>query len=334
MRVHHYSLDVQYDLGHNFVASLGYQGTTSHNIYFHENPDATPAALGYTLNPQIGGGDYWGVIGHGNYNAMLAELKHNFSRQFMADVQFTCAKSLDTSSAPYSEQYFPYNPTLDYGRSDYDVRKAFKLFGMWQPVLFHGNNKWMEKIAGGWSLSGIFNIHSGFPWTPVINVQNGTLYCGTCGYGQLPAIYTGGAGSNTSNGAFRSQSNYPNGALSYFTFPSYTAYGGTNYGNALPQVGLQRNSFNGPDYRDVDLTLAKGFGLPNNKVLGENSKFEVRMDVYNLFNNLNFNPTSISNVIGCQTCGTGGTPVSTPNFGQAQSALAGRILTVGFRFSF
>jgi len=334
MRVHHYSLDAQYDLGHNFVASLGYQGTTSHNIYFHENPDATPAALGYTLNPQIGGGDYWGVNGHGNYNAMLAELKHNFSRQFMADVQFTWAKSLDTSSAPYSEQYFPYNPDLNYGRSDYDVRKAFKLFGMWQPVLFHGNNKWMEKIAGGWSLSGIWNMHSGFPWTPVINVQNGTLYCGTCGYGQLPAIYTGGAGSNTSNSQFKNGTNYPNGALSYFTFPSYTAYGGTNYGDALPQVGLQRNSFNGPDYRDVDLTLAKGFGLPNNKVLGENSKFEIRMDVYNLFNNLNFNPTSISNVIGCEGCGTGGTNVSTPNFGQAQGALAGRILTVGFRFSF
>ncbi len=47
MRVHHYSLDTQYDLGHKFVASLGYQGTLSRNIYFHENPNATPAALGY-----------------------------------------------------------------------------------------------------------------------------------------------------------------------------------------------------------------------------------------------------------------------------------------------
>ncbi len=34
------------------------------------------------LNPQIGGGDYWGVSGSGNYNAMLADLKHQFSHQF------------------------------------------------------------------------------------------------------------------------------------------------------------------------------------------------------------------------------------------------------------
>ena len=63
MRVHHYSFDVQYDLGNQFIANLGYQGSLSRNIYFHENPNATPAALGVQLNPQIGGGDLWGVAG-------------------------------------------------------------------------------------------------------------------------------------------------------------------------------------------------------------------------------------------------------------------------------
>ncbi len=172
MRVHHYSLDTQYDLGHKFIASLGYQGTLSRNIYFHENPLATPAALGYALNPQIGGGDYWGVLAHGNYNAMLAELKHDFGRQFMADAQFTWAKSLDDSSAPYSEQIYPFNVGENYGRSDYNVSKAFKLYGMWQPVFFHGNKAWIDRIAGGWSISGILNIHSGFPWTPLVSVQS------------------------------------------------------------------------------------------------------------------------------------------------------------------
>ena len=72
---------------------------------------------------------------------------------------------MDTSSAPYSEQPYPYALNLDYGRSDYNVTNAFKLFGMWQPVFFHGSNNWVEKIAGGWSLSGIWNWHSGFPGT-------------------------------------------------------------------------------------------------------------------------------------------------------------------------
>ncbi|MHB8500051.1 MAG: TonB-dependent receptor [Candidatus Acidiferrales bacterium] len=323
MRVHHYSVDAEYDLGHDFVASLGYQGSLSRNTYFHENPLAVPAALGYAFNPQIGGGDYWGVNGSGNYNALLAELKHRFSRQFMADAQFAWSKSMDTSSAPYSEQDYPYNPSLNYGRSDYNVGKAFKLYGMWQPVFFHGSNSWMEKIAGGWSLSGILNIHSGFPWTPVVNVNGGSLYCGQCGYTQLlPAAYLGGAGTSTSNDAFKTGSNYPNGGAAYFSTPTYTAFSGTNSGSALPQTGIRRNSLTGPGYRDVDMTLAKAFGLPKMPVLGESAKIEFRMDAYNLFNNLNFNPTSISNNI------------ANANFGQATSALGARTVALGARFNF
>jgi hypothetical protein len=321
MRIQHYSLDTQYDLGHQLVASLGYQGSLSSNTYFHENPNATPAALGYNLNPQIGGGDYWSVLGSGNYNALLAELRHQFSHQFMADAQFTWSKSMDTSSAPYSEQDYPYQPSLNYGRSDYNVGKAFKLYGMWQPVFFRGSHSWMEKIAGGWTVSGIFNIHSGFPWTPVVNFS-GSLYCATCGYSQLPAAaYLGGAGSSTSNDQFKTGSNYPNGGAAYFSTPTYTAYT-TGFGSALPQTGIRRNSLNGPGYKDVDATLAKAFGLPKMPVLGESAKFEFRIDAYNLFNNLNFNPADIVN------------DINATGFGRDTAALAGRTVTIGARFSF
>jgi hypothetical protein len=333
MRVHHFSLDTQYDIGHHLIATLGYQGSVSHDIFFHENPNAVPAATGLTLNPQIGGGDFWGVSGRANYNALLAELKHQFSQQFMADAQFTWSKSMDTSSGPYFEQDYPYDLNLDYGRSDYNVAKAFKLYGMWQPVFFHGSSRWMEKIAGGWTLSAIFNVHSGFPWTPVLSVQGGSLYCGTCGYGQLlPGAYLGGAGTSTSNDAFKTEanSNFPKGTSSltpggtaYFSTPTYTAYSSTNYGNALPQPpGVRRNSLNLPGYKDVDLTLAKAFGLPTLPGLGENARFEFRLDAYNLFNNLNLNPNSISNNIG------------NPNFGTITTALSGRVITLGARFSF
>jgi Carboxypeptidase regulatory-like domain len=324
--VHHYSADVETDAGHHIIATLGYQGSLSRNIFFHENPNATPAATGLALNPQIGGGDYWNVNGRGNYNAMLAELKHNFSTQFLADAQFTWARSMDTSSGPYFEQDYPYNLNLDYGRSDYNVTKAFKLYGTWQPVFFHGTHSWMEKVAGGWTLSGFFTAHSGFPWSPVESVAGGSLYCGTCGYTSLfPANEVPGAGASTSNNAFKTaaSSNFPLGGAAYFTTPAYTAYGGTTYGNSLPQPpGVHRNSLNLPGYKDVDATIAKAFGLPNNRVLGENANFELRMDVYNLFNNLNFNPSQISNTVGA------------PNFGTITGALAGRVVTLGARFSF
>ena len=323
MRVHHFSVQTEYEFSHNWIGSLGYQGSLSRNIFFHENPNAVPAALGYTLNPQIGGGDYWGVLGWGNYNAMLADVRHLFSQHFMAEAQFTWSKSMDTSSGPYFEQPYPYNLNLDYGPSDYNVGKALKLYAVWQPVIFHGN-QWLEKLAGGWTLTGIFNIHSGFPWTPVVGVQGGSLYCGTCGYTTIfPAQYLGGAGTSTSNSAFRTGSNYPKGGLAYFSVPTYTAYSGSNYGNALPEApGVHRNSLTGPGYKDMDMSLSKDFGLPANRVLGEDAKIQFRMDIYNLFNNLNFNPTSISNNI------------ASANFGQATSALGARVVTLGARFTF
>jgi hypothetical protein len=72
----------------------------------------------------------------------------------------------------------------------------------------------------------------------------------------------------------------------------------------------------------LDATLTKAFGLPNMPVLGENAKIEFRVDAYNLFNSLNFNPGSIVNTI------------SQPGFGRAQNALNGRTVTLGARFNF
>ncbi len=255
--------------------------------------------------------------------------------QFMAEAQFTWAKSLDTSSGPYFEQPYPFDLNTNYGRSDYDVSKAFKLFATWQPVFFRGNRNWLEKIAGGWSLSGIFNLHSGFPWTPVVSVQGGSLYCGTCGYTTLfPTTYLGGAGTSTSNDAFKTpaDSNFPKGGAAYFVAPApcsptqtancYTAFS-SGFGSALPPTpGVHRNSLNGAGYKDLDLTLTKAFGLPNMPVLGENARVEFRIDLYNVFNNLNFDPNTISDNIAAG------------NFGTYTAALSGRVVNLGARFSF
>ncbi len=70
------------------------------------------------------------------------------------------------------------------------------------------------------------------------------------------------------------------------------------------------------------MTLCQSFGLPNAPVLGENANLELRMDVFNVFNNLNFNPTSIVS------------DVNASNFGVAQSALAARVVALTARFSF
>jgi hypothetical protein len=162
-------------------------------------------------------------------------------------------------------------------------------------------------------------------------VNGGSLYCGTCGYTTLfPGAYLGGAGTNTSNEQFKTGSNYSRGSLTYFTAPAYTPFSNTDFGPALPQSpGIARNSLPGPGYRDLDLSLAKAFGFPKMAGIGEGARLEFRMDAYNIFNSLNFDPGSISNNIGDYVAG-----ISNPNFGRAQAALAGRVITLSARFSF
>jgi hypothetical protein len=337
MYTEHYSLDTEMDLGAQFVFTLGYQGSVSRHTFFHYDENAVASVQGIPLNPTVNGVNYFGNGGHGSYNALLADLKHQLSHGFMVEAQLTWAKAMDTSSAPYTEQDYPYDPSLSWGRSDYDINRQERLFGMWQPVFFHGAHSWAEKMVGGWSLSGILNLHTGFPWTPVYSVPGGSLYCsGGCSttYTQLyPGNYLGGARHDTSNDAYKSgpgvpsspvNKNFPKGALAYFTVPSFTlgpAFPAT--GAAVPQSpGVGRNSWTGPGYRDVDATVSKSFGFPRIPGVGENARLEVRADAYNVLNNLNFNPTSISNNI------------QSANFGQATAALGSRTVTLQARFQF
>ena len=146
------------------------------------------------LNPLVNVVDLYGNNGAANYNALLLGLKHPMAHHFQLDAQFQWAKSMDNSSQPYYEDPYPFNPSLAWGRSDFNVGKAFKIFGVWQPVIFTGGHTWLEKIVGGWSISGIFNIHTGFPWTPQVST-GGNLYYANSGYTTLrPAAYRGGAG--------------------------------------------------------------------------------------------------------------------------------------------
>jgi hypothetical protein len=338
----HYSLDTEYQIGKELVLSVGYEGSTSRHVINHETPNAPGVVQGLALNPLITGGDYWTNSGSANNNALLVELKHPFVHHFSADAQFLLAKSMDTDgSGPYSEDpYFPENPAYSYGRSDYNIGKSLKVFGLWQPVIFHSEHSWAEKIAGGWSLSGILNLHTGFPWSPNYGLP-ASLYCDNCGYSNLRPQYLGGAKNDHSNKAFEADttqaaSNFynPGGAKvgnsysnRYFNVPDYTAAitGPTFPGvrNALPGLpGSARNSLTGPNYRDVDASLTKAFGLPKLPVLGQDAKLEIRADVFNVFNLLNLNPQSIAN------------NVDSTNFGQDTSALGSRTIDFQARFSF
>ena len=240
---HHYSLDTEYEINNWLVASLGYQGSSSHHLITRRTQTQMRSFLGVPLNPLVTSVDYYPNTGASNNNAMLAELKHPFSHHFSADAQFMWAKSMDDGSGPYEEDpYYPDNPHYAWGRSDFNIGKSFKVFGLWQPVIFHGEHGWLEKVAGGWSLSGIFNVHTGYGWTPNFGIAQ-SLYCSDCGYYNLRPYYLGGGGKSTSNKAFETQSNFPNYAAvvaARMTPTTATVNGSARHSRCLLQPVLQR----------------------------------------------------------------------------------------------
>jgi hypothetical protein len=341
--IEHYSLGVEYDLGHALIANLGYEGSVGRHLIYDYDANALGDIMGAPLNPLVNSVGTFGSGGWSKNNMMLAGLKHQFSHTFSVDAQFAWGHSMDTGSGPYSRDAYLYHPAYSFGRSDFDINKSFKLFGVWQPVIFHGERSWMEKAVGGWSLSGIMTLHSGYGWTPGYTEPH-QIYCNSCNYGyaNLRPNYLGGAGKSYNNNAFKTGTNFSNQAAAlagantgtnndqfsdtYFAVPNYfnaiTDSAGQSTTNFIPPPGIGRNSFPGPGYRDVDFTISKAFGLPNMRILGENAKIEFKADMLNVFNLLNINPSSLS------------TNIQNSNLGQAGSALGSRTVDIQARFNF
>ncbi len=344
MTVYHYSLDVETQLPANFVATLGYQGSNGHHLFYEQDLNAVAAVHGYPLNPQLNRVTDFTNGANSNYNAMLAGLKHNFSHSFQSEVDYTWSKSMDEGSSSYNQDsYAPISIHDVYGRSDYNFGNNIRIFGLYQPNFFHEHL--LHSIADGWSLGGTYEYHSGFPWTPTYPVTTtgavggtaGHLYYSNSPYTSIrPAAYTGGP-LNHSTAAFESGPDAaPSGSQPHnVNFPTGT--GGENYftpatisaaANSAPVTTeypapspvIERNSFTGPMYQSVNASLAKNFHLPEARVIGGGAGIEFRVDAYNLFN--------LTNLTGPTTS------IVSANFGQSGGGLGARVVEMQARFSF
>jgi hypothetical protein len=328
---YHYSLEAQYEFLPNWVATLGYEGSQTRHDTVLKN---LTWGLYTPENPRVQSLYYFENQANASFDSLLAEVHHQVSHAVSLDAQFMWGRSIDEGSNDYYIDDYPYDVTYARGPSDYDVAQSFKLWGVWAPNFWAHRSGLLGKTLGGWELSGILELHTGFPWTPVYGNTGCNIIFQSSGYCDLrPAAYLGGTGTHYSNTTFMTAGgNFPKGALAYFTVPQFQkgpAFPAT--APIPPAPGVSPNGFTGPGYRDFDAMLAKMFGLPKMKVLGENAQFELRGDFFNLFNTLNLTPFGVNST--STIISTNGT-ASNPQFGQAQGALAGRIIELTARFSF
>ena len=332
--VYHYSLEGQYDLGREWVATLGYSASLGRHLPLQYNLyDKYAAGIlsgNLAFNPAVNSIDWYEDSGRSSFHSMLADLRHQFAHTFEADVEYRWGHSLDDGSGPYTEPDYQFLPGYNWGSSDFDSRNMIKMFGVWSPVIFH-NNTWAEKLAGGWTLSPIFNYHSGFPFNPTYGgISCNAFYPNNGDCNLRPAAYVGGAGTSQSNDSFKSgTSHFPKGGTAYFKAPTVVSNTGPGWSttstvpkpSALPQApGLGRNAFVGPRYSDLDFAMTKSFGLPAMKVLGEGAVIEIRANAFNLFNK-----TNLANIDA---------NIPDANFGRANQALGARTIEGEFHFKF
>ncbi|MGA7908930.1 MAG: carboxypeptidase regulatory-like domain-containing protein [Candidatus Sulfotelmatobacter sp.] len=141
-------------------------------------PSGTPKA-----NPALANTWTWVSRGDSNYNALQVDANHRFSHGESLRGVYTWSKALDdgdslNSTAAANAPGLVSNPLdlrADYGLATYDVRHLgvinaiYQLpFGKGQPM---GGSLagWRSVAAGGWSVSSIVTVQSGFPFTPQLS---------------------------------------------------------------------------------------------------------------------------------------------------------------------
>lgn len=234
--------------------------------------------LGPLPYPNFGFIEWRAQNGKSEYKGVDVGLERRFANGYGFGVAYTLGDSKDNTSEQLSTQgsnAFPQNSrdfSSWYGPSDYDVRHRMALnfvvelpFGKDKKYLTSGMGK---TLFGGWTLSGIYTVRSGRPFT--VNQSGNNVGTNMTG---LPN-QTG----DPDSGVDRSCSSPANCAavVRWFNVGAFQAVPSGTFGDE------KRNRLRGPNYKSLDFSLQRR--LEFNKRVGA----VLRWDVFNALNTVNF----------------------------------------------
>ena len=277
-------LSIQRQLPASMLADISYVFTKGTHLNFNRDVDQTPESklsLGATGEPYPQYPYIWGAIfdGYSNYNAVQLRLEKRMAHGIQFMVNYAWSKTMDagTSNGHYETVDVwqnAYNVAANYGLSQLDVPQSLNGFATWELPFGQGRTVGLHGVAdealGGWRLTGVFQAHSGVPFTPTVgsadesNSQAAQCYCS---FSWFPNVVGNPKLSHpTINEWFNTAA---------FAVPSPNTFG-----------DARRDMLRGPTWRDVDLSLGKTFWL------GEGFHLEVRADAFDSLNNPNFGQPS------------------------------------------
>lgn len=273
-------------------------------------------------NPQFATLYMWKSMGAANYHALQASLRHKMSHGFQFDFNYTFSKSIDLASdaeragiisGTGAQIQNAWNPYQFRAVSDFDATHQFNAnwvadFPFGKGRAFGRNSgRALDAIIGGWQLSGLFRLTSGFPFSVTNGYQWPTDWDLSGNVYQIGKVRTGTFHSATDPSVVSAFSNF-DAAQSSFVEP-------------LPGQAGQRNNLRGPGYFTLDAGIGKRWKMP----WSEQQSLQLRWEVFNVLNAVRFDPISINATMD----------FSGSTFGQYQRlATSPRVMQFALRYEF
>jgi hypothetical protein len=271
--LHTYNVSFQRELPARFTVDVAYVGNRSDNVLTSYNANAATV-----IGQDDAGRPLFGPFGKTatvttwiptkeHYNSLQTKVDRRFSNGLLVTTSYTLGRGYSYQTGDSNGGIpTPADVPRSWGRTDQDRLHTFVLSFLYQlPV--GPDRHWLKEgplsqVLGNWQVSGFVTAQSGLPIDFTANgnslhTPSNTQRPNVSG---TPAVL-GGIGP---------------GAL-WFDTSVFSAPAPLTFGNAV-----RNGVLDGPNYRDVDATLAKLFSFPHG------IKGEFRADIFNLFNTPHF----------------------------------------------
>jgi hypothetical protein len=351
-----YTMSGNFTLEHEFAGGIAVQGSyvanTGVSLYSPNFPNAfiggEPQYSPYSqITPGLSELEMIYNSAHSSYNALQVQArKISDAHGLQFQVNYTWSKEMTDADAVWSSgganggtsQSNPQCIKCEYAPASYSVAQRLAAnfvynlpLGKWQAL-----SRLPGRLTQGWEVLGIFSAQSGFPFTVV--APYGTLQYGFDAFNDFGArpflLQTAtlspnhGGGPQFFSNAVIGNNNQNGIGTGFFGLPTVTSP--VTGGAALSAPGnLGRNTFAGPAWSNLDISIIKDTKITESKTL------QFRAEFFNIFNQATFGTPGVVGAVSTYVGGGGAEILGSPGFGFASvTATAERQIQFGLRFIF
>jgi len=298
------------------------------------------------LNPNFGQLRAWLNVNNSDYNSLQLSLKRQASHGIAFSVSYTYSHSIDNGSAWHNNATTGNGagagdgyttdltiPSLDRGNSTFDIRQRLVGNYVYELPLARNSSGFVAAVAKGLQWNGILSFQTGAHWEPfrsssakLREISNPSAGCSASDVNSGNCQNLGGDYNLDGSAIDRPNSDMVN----FHPSRAQWADGWDNSPGPTPPTfsspclgcvgNLGRNTFTGPNFFDMDMSLFKNFKLT------ERFALQFRTESFNLLNNVNFK------LPGANFAGNN--RINSTTFGAASGAFDARTLQFGLKLSF